>query len=122
MDIYIHNSIFAQMIKSYIFGFGISLLLTFSSYFAVENKLFESNILIALILSFAVLQLIVQLLFFLHLLEGKHSEKGWRLMIFFSTISIILVIMIGSLWIMNNLNYHMTPQQMNQYILEQDGF
>jgi cytochrome o ubiquinol oxidase operon protein cyoD len=108
--------------KSYIFGFVTSILLTLVAYFAVVNNLFESNILIALILSLAVLQLIVQLIFFLHVLEGKPSEKGWRVIIFFSTISIILVIMIGSLWIMNNLNYHMTPQQMNQYILDQDGF
>ena len=108
--------------KSYITGFVVSVVLTLIAYFAVGNKLFESNILIAFVLSLAVLQLIVQLLFFLHLLDGKPSEKGWRTIIFFSTISIILVIIIGSLWIMNNLNYHMTPQQMNQYILEQDGF
>ena len=108
--------------RSYIFGFVTSVLLTLTAYFSVVNHTFENTILISSIVSLAVLQLIVQLLFFLHLLEGKPSEKGWGLIIFFSTISIILVIIIGSLWIMNNLNYHITPQQMNQYILEQDGF
>ena len=108
--------------KSYFIGFVISIALTLIAYFAVVNNSFEINILVALVISLAVMQLVVQLLFFLHLLEGKPSERGWRTIIFISTISIILVIIVGSLWIMNNLNYHMSPQQMNQYILEQDGF
>jgi len=36
----------------------------------------------------------------------------------------ILVVMIlvgGSLWIMKNLNYRMTPEQMNQYMIDQNG-
>ena len=112
--------------KSYVFGFVLSIVLTLSSYFLVESHVNSSHesvpheILIPAILTLATLQLIIQLIFFLHLLSGKGSEKRWKIIIFLSTISIILVIMIGSIWIMDNLNYHMTPQQMREYIMEQD--
>jgi hypothetical protein len=36
---------------------------------------------------------------------------------------VLLIIVIGSLWIMSNLNYRMmgSPSQVNQYIQSQDG-
>lgn len=112
----------------YIIGFVSSIILTLLSYLLVSahvsahHQAIPHEVLIPGIVILAVIQLVVQLIFFLHLLSGKRSEMGWRLMIFFSTISIIIVVIIGSLWIMNNLNYNMTPHEVNQYIIEQDGF
>ncbi len=112
--------------KTYIFGFILCLILTFASYFVVSEHVNSSHqsisheTLIPLILVFAVAQLIVQLIFFLHLLSKRESGRNWRIIIFISTISIILVIIFGSLWIMDNLNYHMTPKEVRDYILEQD--
>ena len=36
-------------------------------------------------------------------------------------LGIVLIIVGGSVWIMNNLNYRMTPQQMEQYLKSQDS-
>jgi hypothetical protein len=36
-------------------------------------------------------------------------------------LGVIGIIVIGSLWIMSNLNVHMTSQQVNTYLKQQDG-
>jgi cytochrome o ubiquinol oxidase subunit IV len=69
-------------------------------FFHLEMKM---NILVVFIL--ALLQCVAQAIFFLNIL----SEKGprWNLVIFASTLSIIIIIIVGSIWIMNHLNEHM---------------
>lgn len=125
MDFHIYDSIFNGMndkgtTKLYVFGFALSILLTLAAYFSVVNKLFSGMILTAFITALALVQLMVQLIFFLHL--GQESKPRWKQAIFLSTVSIILVIIIGSLWIMSNLNYHnMSPGDTNNYILKNEG-
>jgi cytochrome o ubiquinol oxidase operon protein cyoD len=106
-------------VKSYVLGFLYSLLLTLGSYFIVTNHLFADNTIVAVIIGFALLQFGVQLFFFLHL--GGESRPRWKAAVFYSTIGLILVIIVGSLWIMNNLNYNMTAQETNQKIFQDEG-
>lgn len=115
-------------LRSYFWGFVLSVVLTLAAYILVEihiNSLHEiipHSILIPAVLILAVIQLLVQLIFFMHLA----SENGprWKLAVFISTIGIILIIVVGGIWIMNHLNYNMmaSPSQMNNYIQSQDGF
>jgi hypothetical protein len=35
---------------------------------------------------------------------------------------VVCILVFGSLWIMNNLNYRMTPQQIQSYMDNQTGF
>lgn len=107
------------MFKSYIIGFILSILFTLAAYFAVADQWFVSQTLVIVILGLAILQLIVQMVFFLHL--GKESAPRWNLAVFLSTVSIILIIVVGSLWIMAHLNYNMTSGEMNTYMLNQEG-
>ena len=101
---------------SYIIGFFLSIALTLLSYFVVVNQILSGEILTATILGLAIIQLFVQLIFFLHLLKGPR----WNIIFFISTVSIILIVVVGSLWIMENLNYHMTPQEVGAYITEKE--
>jgi cytochrome o ubiquinol oxidase operon protein cyoD len=103
-------------LKSYTTGFIFSVILTLAAYFAVVNNV--SNWL-AIILVLAVLQVFIQLIFFLHINKG--SDRGLNGMVFISTISIILILVIGSLWIMNHLNYNMTPGDMNASMMHMEG-
>jgi cytochrome o ubiquinol oxidase operon protein cyoD len=111
--------------KSYITGFILSIALTLAAYFAVQQHALSNHIiyshkfLIPFILVLAVVQLLVQLIFFLHI--GRGSDRGWNLAALISTISIILILVIGSLWIMNHLNYNMTPSQMDKDIIKSEG-
>ena len=109
-------------IASYIVGFVVSVVLTLTAYFTtLDPAAFHLGVgsLVVVILSLAVVQLVVQLVFFLHL--GKGSGSRWNVVILFSTIGIIFIIITGSLWIMSHLNYNMTPQEINQYIIDQSG-
>jgi cytochrome o ubiquinol oxidase operon protein cyoD len=106
--------------KSYTIGFVLSLALTLTAFFIVVHPgafHMASGALLAAILTLAVVQLVVQLLFFLHL----GSAGGWKLSVLLSTIALVLIIVIGSIWIMNHLNYSMTPAQMDQYMQDQQG-
>lgn len=108
-----------ETLKSYTIGFILSLVLTLVAYDVVVDHFFSGWGLVFVILALAMAQLVIQLVFFLHLA----SEFGgrWKLAIFLSTVSLVLIIVIGSLWIMNHLNYNMTPAQMNQYMQDQQG-
>ena len=111
--------------KPYIIGFVFSVLLTLAAYLPVWQHVSSEHIylshehLVLTVVIIAVFQLLVQLFFFLHLGQGKDAH--WNVAIFISTAGIILILVIGSLWIMNHLNYNMSPEQMNNYIMHTEG-
>jgi cytochrome o ubiquinol oxidase subunit IV len=112
---------------TYITGFFLSLVLTLTAFWLVHKHLashheFPSDsFMIIAILGLAVVQLLVQLIFFLHL--DSESKPRWNLQVLMFMMMVLLIIVIGSLWIMSNLNYRMmgSPSQVNQYIQSQDG-
>lgn len=109
--------------KSYITGFVLSIVLTLAAYGVVVNPAyFHANSTTALvsILALAVVQLVVQMFFFLHI--DAEPGRQWKLVVFVSTVGLLLLIVIGSLWIMNHLNYNMTPDQVSHYLQDQQGF
>ncbi len=91
---------------TYIVGFLGSLFLTIVAFFAVGNRIFSSDMaLYALILVLAVIQLYVQVVFFLRVNSSKESRLN--LLTFLFTVLIIVVILAGSIWIMYNLDINM---------------
>lgn len=88
--------------QSYLIGFIASLLLTGASFLIVANNLLSSALLPYILISLALIQAIVQLLFFLHL--GKEAKPRWETLIFYFMVLVLLIIAIGSLWIMHDLN------------------
>lgn len=101
-----------------VIGFVLSVLLTLGSYFLVEQNLFPQWIL-GSVLTLAMIQLIVQLVFFLHLSQEKAPR--WQLIFFLATVSIILLVVLGSLWIMHHLNYNMMPEHMEEFLIQDEG-
>ena len=106
-------------LKSYIFGFILSILFTLSAYWTATSSTLTSKLALTVIIVLAFLQLITQMIFFLHL--GKEKKPRWNIFIFFTTLIGIGILVIGSLWIMNHLNYNMTPDQMNRFIIHDEG-
>ena len=115
-------------LKSYIIGFVLSLAFTLAAagliwiHLNSGHRVFTQEFLTIAVLILAVAQMFVQLMFFMHL--GGESGPRWKLVALLSTVGIILVIVVGSVWIMNHLNYNMmaSPADMNTYIQSQDGF
>lgn len=95
--------------QSYALGFVLSVLLTLAAYFLVVNHMLSEKVLVFTIIGLAIIQLWVQLVMFLHL--GQESGPRWKMLSWLSTVSIILIVVIGSLWIMDNLSYHMPTDE-----------
>lgn len=109
-------------LASYATGFILSLLLTIIAYMAVTNHGLKRWGLVSVLIGLAVIQLFVQMIFFLHL--AQRSKPRWNLMTFGLMLTVVLILVGGSLWIMYNLSYRMmpkTPQQINTYIQNQGG-
>lgn len=112
-------------VVAYSVGLGLAILLTLAAFsltfahLATPYGALSSSLLIAIIVALAMVQLVVQLVFFLHL--GQQKDSRWNVAVFCFTFFSILVIVLASLWIMYHLNYNMTPAQINQYITNQSG-
>lgn len=106
-------------LRSYIIGFGLSLFLTFAAFIPVILNLFSKDVLLLLIVLLALVQLMVQLLFFLHL--GREKKPYFNAMFLFFTAGMIILVIVASIWIMNHLNYSMTPSSMNEYLIKDEG-
>lgn len=88
--------------KAYLIGFIASLLLTAASFYIVLDRLFSGPILVYAILGLGFIQAVVQLLFFLHL--GQEAKPRWETVVFLFMVMVLLIIVLGSLWIMYDLN------------------
>jgi cytochrome o ubiquinol oxidase subunit IV len=114
---------------TYIAGFALSLGLTLAAYLLVwrhvnsHHAIFTDSFLNVAVAVLALLQLVVQLVFFLHL--GRESKPRWNLAVLSFAAMVVIILVGGSLWIMSNLNYHhgheMTPSQTNTYIIHDEG-
>ncbi len=108
-------------IRSYTIGFVSSLFLSLIAYFVATNNSFSPHWAIALIALLAGVQCTVQLVLFLHL--GQEFKPRWKLAVFSLMLAIVVIIVGGSWWIMDNLNYRMmhSPAQEQEYVKGQDG-
>lgn len=107
-----------SLMKAYVVGFVLSLILTFAAYYLVTLQLLSGNTLLVSILVLAFVQLFVQLWFFLHL--GREQKPRWNLIFFLSTAGIIFIVVAGSIWIMSHLNYNMMPHEVEEYVMEEE--
>lgn len=89
-------------LKSYLVGFAISIILTALSFYIVAAKLLSGQFLVYTLVALAIVQAIFQLLFFLHL--GQEARPKWESVIFYFMVLVLFIIVLGSLWIMHDLN------------------
>ncbi len=92
-------------LKSYVLGFVLSIVLTLAAYFFVVLKTFSPGILLSVIMGLGVIQAVIQLVLFLHL--GKEGKPHWNTLTFLFMLSVLLIVVLGSLWIMAHLDYNM---------------
>ena len=93
--------------QSYVLGFILSIVLTLASYFAVTTHSFSVSATYIIISLLALLQLFVQLVFFLHI--SSEEKPRWNLTSFAFTVLVTVILAGGSLWVMYNMNINMMP-------------
>jgi cytochrome o ubiquinol oxidase operon protein cyoD len=91
--------------SNYAKGLILSFLLTLTSFCLVGFRLFSNRTLAITITILALIQAAVQLFFFLHVAHEKAPR--WRLHFFYCMIGVLLIVAIGTLWIMSDLNSRM---------------
>ena len=94
-------------VKSYMIGFILSIILTAIPFWMVMDGNASHGTILGVVLVCAVIQVLVHLVYFLHL--DRKSEGGWNMVAIVFSAIIILIVVVGSLWIMWNLNYNMMP-------------
>ena len=94
--------------SGYMLGFVLSVVLTAIPFWLVMSGALPSKQITALvIMAFAVVQIVVHMIYFLHM--NTSSEGGWTMMALIFTIVMVVIAMTGSLWVMHHLNVNMMP-------------
>jgi cytochrome o ubiquinol oxidase operon protein cyoD len=93
---------------SYSVGFALALVLTAVPFILVMTSAMSRTALLVTIGAFAVVQIGVHLVYFLHL--NRSSEQRWNLVVFAYTLVILAILVGASVWIMFHLNYTMMPR------------
>jgi cytochrome o ubiquinol oxidase subunit IV len=82
--------------------------LTAIPFWLVMNRVIESSSATAfVILGIAAVQIVVHMIYFLHM--NTRSEGGWIMMALIFTIIMVVIALTGSLWVMHHLNVNMMP-------------
>ena len=98
-------------LKSYAIGFVLSVILTAIPFWLVMGKVFDkSSITAAILLGFAAVQIVVHMIYFLHM--NTKSEGGWNMLALIFTIVLVVIVLSGSIWVMYHLNHNMMPGMM----------
>lgn len=115
-----------HMERTYVIGFLLSLVLTLVAYVAAVYEVLPPVVLVPFVLILAAGQFIVQVLNFLHL-SGESSSRE-RLVALVCTAVIMLILVLGSMWIMTKLDSRMmpghpevNPDNMEMYMVRETG-
>jgi cytochrome o ubiquinol oxidase operon protein cyoD len=132
MDLYIYSGVFEGIrmsniagkhkqgtLTSYVVGFFLSIICVLAPYYLVVHHIGSGNTLLAIIIGLALIQMIIQITFFLHL--GRGPKPNWSLFFFASTVGIVVVVVGGSIVIINNLHYNMQPSEQVKKLINDEG-
>ncbi|RYX97198.1 MAG: cytochrome o ubiquinol oxidase subunit IV [Comamonadaceae bacterium] len=108
-----HDSGPHSTFKGYMIGFVLAVILTVIPFWLVMGKVFPSSGTTGLvILAFAAVQMVVHMVYFLHM--DTKSEGGWSLLALVFTLVLVVITMAGSIWVMYHLNNNMMPHTLHE--------
>ena len=93
--------------KGYVIGFLLSVVLTAIPFWLVMANPLTGQATALIIMAFAVAQILVHMIFFLHM--NRRAEGGWSMMALLFTIDVVVISLSGSLWVMYLMNEIMMP-------------
>ncbi len=95
-------------LRGYLTGFVLAAILTAIPFWLVMADVLGNATTTAIaIMAFAAVQIVVHMIYFLHM--NSRSEGGWTMMALIFTIVIVAIALSGSLWVMYHLNSNMMP-------------
>jgi cytochrome o ubiquinol oxidase operon protein cyoD len=99
-------------IGGYAIGFVLSVILTAIPFWLVMAKMIPNSTMTAfVVLAIAAVQIVVHMVFFLHM--NTKSENGWNMLALIFTVVLVVIMLAGSLWVMKHLNENMMPMSVH---------
>jgi cytochrome o ubiquinol oxidase subunit IV len=96
-------------LRYYVTGLVLALVLTVVAFWTVMSGAAPDTA-VAAIFAFALLQVVVHLVFFLHM--NASSDQQWNLLAFVFAVLIVGILVGGSIWILYHLNHNMMAMPM----------
>ena len=93
--------------RDYVVGFILAVILTAIPFWLVMNRPLETGPTVAIILVLAVVQVIVHMVYFLHM--TPKTEGGWSFTSLIFTLIVVVIMLAGSIWVMSHMNANMMP-------------
>lgn len=97
--------------KSYLTGFALAVILTVIPFGLVMSGALPKGGAALLVIAFAALQIVVHMVFFLHM--NSRAEGGWIMLSSIFTVVLVVIALTGSLWVMYHMNANMMPMPMS---------
>jgi cytochrome o ubiquinol oxidase operon protein cyoD len=99
----------AEEVRGYLIGLGLAILLTIATFWAAHTHLIYGPGIVMALVVFAIAQMGVHLVFFLHLTTAPDNTNNALALAF--GVLVAGMIVFGSLWVMDHLNHNMIPMQ-----------
>jgi cytochrome o ubiquinol oxidase operon protein cyoD len=101
-----HESV-GHWVRNYVLGLAFAILLTICSFWAATSHMIWAPAVPVAIMVFAIAQMGVHLVFFLHITTGPDNTNNVLALAF--GVLVVFLLVTGSVWIMYHLNHNMMP-------------
>jgi cytochrome o ubiquinol oxidase subunit IV len=89
-------------------GFILSVILTAIPFWLVMGDVLDDTLLTGIvIMALAAVQIVVHMIYFLHM--NTKSEGGWTFMALAFTLTLVVITLVGSIWVMYHMDQNMMP-------------
>ena len=94
--------------RSYVTGFVLSVILTAIPFWLVMGDVLDDTLKTSIvIMALAAVQIVVHMIYFLHM--NTKSEGGWTFMALVFTLTLVVITLVGSIWVMYHMDQNMMP-------------
>ena len=94
--------------RSYMTGFVLSVILTAIPFWLVMGDVLGDTLRTSIvIMALAAVQIVVHMIYFLHM--NTKSEGGWTFLALAFTLTLVVITLVGSIWVMYHMDQNMMP-------------
>ena len=94
--------------RSYMTGFVLSVILTAIPFWLVMGGVLNDTLKTSIvIMAMAAVQIVVHMIYFLHM--NTKSEGGWTFLALTFTLTLVVITLVGSIWVMYHMDQNMMP-------------
>ena len=94
--------------RGYMTGFVLSVILTAIPFWLVMGNVLGDTLRTSIvIMALAAVQIVVHMIYFLHM--NTKSEGGWTFLALVFTLTLVVITLVGSIWVMYHMDQNMMP-------------